>query len=63
MESVADFGGLRKGGMNAAILIDFLRRLIKGAKGKVILVLDNLRVQHAKKVKEWLQAKKEQIEI
>ncbi len=54
---------LFEGGMNAAILIDFLRRLIKDAKRKVILVLDNLRVHHAKKVKKWLLGKEEQIEI
>ena len=51
------------GGMNATILIDFLKRLIKDAQRKVILILDNLRVHHAKKVKEWLQGKEEQIEL
>ena len=49
--------------MNAAILVDFLKRLIKDAKRKVILILDNLRVHHAIKVKEWLTGKEEQIEI
>ncbi|MCG8029941.1 MAG: IS630 family transposase [Candidatus Thiodiazotropha endolucinida] len=51
------------GGMNAAILIDFLKRLIKDAQRKVILIVDNLRVHHAKKVKEWLQGKEDQIEL
>lgn len=51
------------GGMNAAILIDFLKRLIKDAQRKVILILDNLRVHHARKVKEWLQGKEDQIEL
>jgi transposase len=55
---------LFEGGMNAAILIDFLKRLVKDAKQrKVILILDNLRVHHAKKVKDWLAGKEEQIEI
>lgn len=51
------------GGMNAAILIDFLKRLIKDAERKVILILDNLRVHHARKVKDWLQGKEDQIEL
>jgi len=42
------------GALNANILIDFLRRLIKGATKKVLLILDNLRVHHAKPVKAWL---------
>lgn len=40
-----------EGAINAKILIDFLRRLIKGATKKVFLILDNLRVHHAKPVK------------
>lgn len=51
------------GGMNAKILIGFLRRLIKDADRKVILILDNLRVHHAKKVKAWVAKRQEQIEL
>ncbi len=51
------------GGMNATILIDFLKRLIKDAQRKVILILDNLRVHHALKVKEWLKGKEDRIEL
>ncbi|MGG1951636.1 IS630 family transposase [Ralstonia solanacearum] len=51
------------GALNADILIDFMQRLIRGAKKKIFLVLDNLRVHHAKPVKEWLQANKERIEV
>ncbi|QYZ64746.1 MAG: endonuclease DDE, partial [Gammaproteobacteria bacterium (ex Lamellibrachia satsuma)] len=40
-----------EGNMNADILIDFMKRLIKAAKRKVFLILDNLRVHHAKVVK------------
>ena len=36
------------GSMNADILIDFYQRLIRSAKRKVILILDNLRVHHAR---------------
>lgn len=51
------------GGMNTDILIEFLRRLIKDAKRKVILILDNLRVHHARNVKKWLSGKQEKIEV
>jgi len=50
--------------MNADILIDFMKRLIKDAKGKkVFLILDNLKVHHAKRVKAWLAEHKQQIEV
>jgi hypothetical protein len=43
-----------QGALNADILIDFMRRLVKGAKQKVFLILDNLRAHHSKPVKAWL---------
>ena len=51
------------GALNANILIDFLRRLIKGATKKVFLILDNLRVHHAKPVKAWLADHADAIEV
>lgn len=51
------------GALNADILIDFLRRLIKGATKKVFLILDNLRVHHSKPVKAWLAKHTEAIEV
>lgn len=54
---------LFEGSMNADILIDFMKRLIKDAKRKVFLILDNLRVHHAKVVKAWLGEHTEQIEV
>lgn len=51
------------GALNTDILIDFLRRLIKGAAKKVFLILDNLRVHHAKPLKAWLAEHAEQIEV
>jgi transposase len=51
------------GALNADLLIDFLRRLIKGQPRKVFLILDNLRVHHAKPVKAWLAEHKDQIEV
>lgn len=49
--------------MNADQLIDFLKRLIKDAKRKVILKLNNLRMHLTKLVKEWLAKNADEIEI
>ena len=51
------------GRMNADQLIQFMKRLIKDAKRKVLLIVDNLRVHHAKKVTQWLAKHPEQIEV
>lgn len=51
------------GALDSAILIDFLRRLIKDAGRKIYLILDNLRVHHSKLVKAWLAEHKSEIEI
>ena len=52
-----------EGNMNANLLIDFCKRLIKGAKRKIYLILDNLRVHHAKVFKAWLTEHGDKIEI
>ena len=49
--------------MTAQVLIKFMNQLIKGAKRKIFLILDNLRVHHSKLVAEWLAANKEKIEL
>ena len=57
---------LFEGTFNAALLIDFMKRLVKGAGGrKVFLILDNLKVHHAKVVKDWLSEpeRKKEIEV
>ena len=51
------------GALNTTILIDFLRRLIKGQSWKLFLILDNLRVHHAKPVKTWLAEHADAIEV
>ena len=51
------------GALNSAILIDFFKRLIKGQKKKVFLILDNLRVHHSRPVKEWLADHADAIEV
>ncbi len=42
------------GSMKASRLLQFFTQLLKGAKNKIFLILDNLRVHHAKPVKAWL---------
>ena len=54
---------LYKSSMNADILIDFMRRLVRDTKRKVFLILDNLRTHHYKKVKARLEKHKKQIEV
>jgi hypothetical protein len=54
---------LYEGALNVAIFIDFLKRLVKDAKQKVFLIVDNLRVHYAKAVMEWLGQHKDEIEI
>lgn len=52
-----------EGTMNADILMDFCKRLIQSAERKVYLILDNLRVHHAKIFKAWLEERKDEIEV
>ena len=47
----------------AQVFIRFMKQLIKGAKKKVFLVLDNLRVHHAKVVHAWLSTRQDKIEL
>lgn len=54
---------LYKKGMNAKLLIRFMGRLIKDAKRKVYLILDNLRAHHSKNVTEWLQQHQQEIAV
>ncbi len=52
-----------KGALNAGLFVDFLRRLIKGASGKLFLIVDNLRVHHSIKVSKWVSEHNDQIEL
>jgi transposase len=49
--------------MTAKVLIRFMKRLIKDASRKVFLTLDNLRVHHAKLVKQWVADHETEIEL
>jgi transposase len=67
ISSLSRLGVLRfmvyDGALNTKIFLKFLRRLIRNAKKKVFLIVDNLRVHHAKVVMAWVEANKEKIEL
>jgi transposase len=52
-----------EGALNADRFIAFLRRLTKDAGQKVFLIVDNLKVHHAAKVKTWVAAHVHEIEL
>lgn len=52
-----------EGTINSDRFIDFLGRLIREAGTKVFLIVDNLRVHHAKVVTEWLKEHLSEIEV
>ena len=49
--------------MNQQMFIRFLDRLISTFSGKVMFIIDNLKVHHGKKVAEWIAMHSEQIEL
>ena len=51
------------GGLSPQRLIVFMQRLIKDARRKVILILDNLNVHKARAVRQWLQEHADRIEV
>ena len=67
ISSVTNQGKVRwmvfAGALNAKILIRFLKRLIRDAQRKVLLIVVNLRVHLAKVVREWLATHVEQLEV
>lgn len=67
ISTVTKLGKIRfmfyEGSMNYQRLIKFMSRLIKDTSKKIFLILDNLRVHHAKKVKEWLAKRCDKIEV
>lgn len=52
-----------EGTINSDRFIEFLGRLTREAQTKVFLIVDNLRVHHAKVVTEWVEENKEKIEL
>ena len=54
---------LYKETMTAKVLLRFFKRLIKDIGRKVFVILDNLRVHHAKLVRQWAAKHSEEIEL
>ena len=52
-----------KGALKPATLVSFMRRLTRDTPRKVFLILDNLNVHKAAKVRAWLQPRAAQIEV
>jgi transposase len=67
ISSITNQGKVRfmiyKGGLNVEIFKRFIERLIRDTQKKIFLVVDNLRVHHAKLLTEWLEMNKERIEL
>ena len=67
ISSLTNQGKLRfmvyDGALNAHIFLRFLQRLIKDATCKVFLIVDNLRVHHAKIVTAFVEANGDRIEL
>lgn len=51
------------GALDAKLLIDFMERLVRDVDRKIYLILDNLRVHHARPVKAWLAEHREAIDV
>jgi len=52
-----------KKSINSTTLITFMARLLRDARRKVFLILDNLKAHHRKKVTEWLDVHHEKIAV
>lgn len=71
ISSITNQGKLRymvyKGGMNAILFKTFLKRLVKDVNQekskKIFLILDNLKVHHAKIIQKWQKENSDKIEI
>lgn len=68
ISSITNRGKVRfmfyRGSLNVEVFLRFLRRLIRDAGGrKIYLIVDNLRVHHARKVKQWVGAHQKSIAL
>ncbi len=67
ISSITNRGKLRfmvyEQNMDADLFVTFLERLIESSDKKVFLILDNLRVHHAKTVKAWVEEHETQIAL
>jgi transposase len=67
ISSITNRGTLRfcvfHGNLTTDVFIDFLRRLVGSCKQKVFLIVDRHPVHRAKKVSDWLEGHKAEIEL
>jgi transposase len=67
ISSLTNRGKLRfmvyDGALNAGIFLRFLKRLVRDAKRKIILIVDNLRPHRARMVTAWVAANADKIEL
>jgi transposase len=65
--AVTNTGELRwmgvDGAVNAPTFLRFLERLIRGARGKVFLIVDRLKAHRARLVQDWLEDHRSEIEL
>jgi transposase len=54
---------LYEGALDVERFLTFLRRLVKDARQKVFLIVDNLKVHHAKKVAAWVASHSHEIAL
>ena len=54
---------LYDGALDVERFLAFLRRLVKDARQKVFLIVDNLKVHHARKVEAWVASHSHEIEL
>ena len=50
-------------GLKLTVFLTFLKRLVAHRKKKIFLIVDNLRVHHAKKIKSWTEKHSTELEI
>jgi transposase len=67
ISAVTNRGTLRlmlyEGALNTALFLTFLQRLVRSARSKVFLIVDNLKVHKAGKVTAWVASHAQEIEL
>lgn len=67
ISAISNEGTLRfmtyAGSMNGALFLVFLRRLLRGATGKIYLIADRLKAHNAGAVRRWLAEHRDEIEL
>lgn len=67
ISAVSNRGDMRfmtfEGAMNVDVFKEFLTRLGREIKGKIFLIVDNLKVHHAKCLAEWLESRSATLEL